>query len=234
MSAPAAIGHSAVAARRGGAADTEEASFALGNLRCGGCVASVERILVRAPGIVHARANLTSRRTLALQLGEATHLVHVDYTRAGLVIEHAGVSSAASGSVDGKKVRLQWNGATIVANVTRIREGTAVTHEKLYTFMGGRRFDIELHDPLVESETGEDEAGGLTAPMPGKILAVLAKAGSVVDKGAPLVVMEAMKMEHTIFAPARGRVTELLHAVGDQVAEGATLIGFEAEAAKPA
>jgi 3-methylcrotonyl-CoA carboxylase alpha subunit len=177
------------------------------------------------------RANLTSRRTLALQLGERTHQVHIDYTRTGLVIEHAGVSSAASGSVDGKKVRLQWNGATIVANVARIREGT---HEKLYTFMGGRRFDIELHDPLVESEAGEDETGGLTAPMPGKILAVLAKAGSVVDKGAPLVVMEAMKMEHTIFAPAKGRVTELLHAVGDQVAEGATLIGFEAEALKPA
>ena len=179
------------------------------------------------------RANLTSRRTLALQLGEQTHQVHVDYTRAGLVIEHAGVSSAASGSVDGKKVRLRWNGATIVANVARIREGTDVTHEKLYTFTAGRRFDIELHDPLVESETGEDEAGGLTAPMPGKILAVLARAGSIVDKGAPLVVMEAMKMEHTIFAPAKGRVTELLHAVGDQVAEGATLIGFEAEALKP-
>ena len=101
-------------------------------------------------------------------------------------------------------------------------------HDKLYTFVNGRRFDLELHDPLIESESGEEQRGGLTAPMPGKILAVLIAAGSSVEKGTPLVVMEAMKMEHTITAPSNGRVTAILHAVGDQVAEGAALIAFEA------
>ncbi len=175
------------------------------------------------------RANLTARRTLALQWGAVTHQIHFDYTRAGLVIEHAGVSSLVQGSVDGKKVRLTWNGASIEARVAQVRETQAGhAHDKLYTFVNGRRFDLELHDPLIESETGEEERGGLTAPMPGKILAVLTTTGSSVEKGAPLVVMEAMKMEHTITAPSNGRVTAILHAVGDQVAEGAALIAFEA------
>ena len=175
------------------------------------------------------RANLTARRTLALQWGAVTHQIHIDYTRAGLVIEHAGVSSLVQGSVDGKKVRLTWNGASIEARVAQVRETQAGhAHDKLYTFVNGRRFDLELHDPLIESETGEEQRGGLTAPMPGKILAVLTTTGSSVEKGAPLVVMEAMKMEHTITAPSNGRVTAILHAVGDQVAEGAALIAFEA------
>ncbi len=174
------------------------------------------------------RANLTATRTLALQCGGTTHAVQIEYTRAGLVIDCMGTRSAASGSVAGKRIRMQWNDVAIDARVVRVREAQAASrHDKLTTFLNGRRFDLELHDPLAESETGEEEGGGLTAPMPGKILAVLVQAGAEVEKGAPLVVMEAMKMEHTIAAPAKGRVTAVLHAAGEQVAEGAALIAFE-------
>ena len=93
--------------------------------------------------------------------------------------------------------------------------------------MAGRRFDFELRDPLTGPEAGEQEGAGLAAPMPGKILAVLTQAGAQVEKGAPMIVMEAMKMEHTISAPANGLVKEVRYAVGDQVAEGAELIAFE-------
>ena len=174
------------------------------------------------------RANLTAQRSLALQVRGTTHPVLVEYTRAGLVIECMGQRSLAIGAVADRQVRLQWNQQALAARVVRIREAQAGSaHDKLYTFMQGRRFDIELHDPLAESEAAEEESGGLTAPMPGKILAVLVKAGGEVEKGTPLVVMEAMKMEHTIAAPAKGRVTAVLHAVGDQVAEGVALIAFE-------
>ncbi|MFT4268684.1 MAG: acetyl-CoA carboxylase biotin carboxyl carrier protein subunit, partial [Xenophilus sp.] len=66
--------------------------------------------------------------------------------------------------------------------------------------------------------------GRLTAPMPGKVVSFAVKPGDVVSKGQPLAVMEAMKMEHTIAAPAGGTVAELLYAPGDQVAEGAALL----------
>ena len=60
--------------------------------------------------------------------------------------------------------------------------------------------------------------------MPGKVIAFLAQPGERVQRGQPLAVMEAMKMEHTINAPHDGVVQELLYGVGDQVAEGGELL----------
>ena len=74
------------------------------------------------------------------------------------------------------------------------------------------------------------DAGGLAAPMPGKVVSFLAKPGERVRRGQPLAVMEAMKMEHTLHAPHDGVVAELLYAVGDQVAEGGALLRLEASA----
>ena len=63
--------------------------------------------------------------------------------------------------------------------------------------------------------------------MPGKVIAVLVEPGAIVEKGAPLIVMEAMKMEHTIGAPAAGKIAEVLYGVGDQVTDGAQLLLME-------
>jgi 3-methylcrotonyl-CoA carboxylase alpha subunit len=63
--------------------------------------------------------------------------------------------------------------------------------------------------------------------MPGKVVSFAVKAGDAVKKGQPLAVMEAMKMEHTIAAPADGTVAEVLFAPGDQVTEGSELLRME-------
>jgi 3-methylcrotonyl-CoA carboxylase alpha subunit len=65
--------------------------------------------------------------------------------------------------------------------------------------------------------------------MPGRIIAHLAAAGTRVSKGAPLLIMEAMKMEHTICAPANGTLRGYHAEVGQQVKEGAELIDFVAQ-----
>ncbi len=70
-------------------------------------------------------------------------------------------------------------------------------------------------------------AGGLTAPMPGKVLTVMATVGESVDEGQPLVVMEAMKMEHRICADVAGTVTVIHFSDGDQVEQGVTLVEIE-------
>jgi 3-methylcrotonyl-CoA carboxylase alpha subunit len=82
-------------------------------------------------------------------------------------------------------------------------------------------------DPIAHSADAS-HAGGLTAPMPGKVIAFLASAGDAVSKGQPLAVMEAMKMEHTIAAPRDGTIEELLYGVGDQVSEGGELLRMAA------
>jgi len=66
--------------------------------------------------------------------------------------------------------------------------------------------------------------------MPGKVVALLAQPGQKVAKGTPLLILEAMKMEHTITAPAAGIVKAFCYAAGEQVSDGAELVEFEAEA----
>jgi 3-methylcrotonyl-CoA carboxylase alpha subunit len=116
-----------------------------------------------------------------------------------------------------------------------IRLGAAAMHgtvrrdgELFHVFTGGRHFTLAYHDPMAHAGEVEAAGGRLTAPMPGKVVAILAKAGQAVKKGEALVIMEAMKMEHTIGAPSDGIVEELLYGVGDQVADGAPLLAFKA------
>ena len=69
--------------------------------------------------------------------------------------------------------------------------------------------------------------------MPGKIIKVHVSPGQSVLRGAPLIVLEAMKMEHSISAPADGKIAQVHYVAGDLVEEGAELIAFEAEDAIP-
>jgi 3-methylcrotonyl-CoA carboxylase alpha subunit len=79
-------------------------------------------------------------------------------------------------------------------------------------------------DRLAHAGDQAGEGGKLTAPMPGKVVQVLVQSGDAVRKGQALAVMEAMKMEHTLYAPRDGVIDDLLCAVGDQVAEGVELL----------
>ncbi len=81
--------------------------------------------------------------------------------------------------------------------------------------------------PVLDFATDSSaHIGAVTAPMPGKIVALLVAPGAAVKAGQALLVMEAMKMEHTITAPRDTSVKAFLYAVGDQVSEGANLIDF--------
>ena len=95
-------------------------------------------------------------------------------------------------------------------------------------FSDGEQAVLHRLGPDLGDAVGDTAGGRLTAPMPGKIIALHVQAGHMVQAGAPLLALEAMKMEHTLGAPAAGRVSELLVAVGDQVSEGAELLRIEA------
>ena len=70
--------------------------------------------------------------------------------------------------------------------------------------------------------------GDVTSPMPGSVIAVHVAAGEAVTKGQPLVVVEAMKMEHTLVAPLDGSVSDVLVRVGQQVAVDELLVAVQA------
>jgi 3-methylcrotonyl-CoA carboxylase alpha subunit len=94
----------------------------------------------------------------------------------------------------------------------------------VHVFDDGRHHVFQVVDPYLPPAGVADHHGGLTAPMPGRVLAVLVAPGQAVARGAPLVVMEAMKMEHTVTAPRAGSVDQVFCAVGEQVREGAELL----------
>jgi 3-methylcrotonyl-CoA carboxylase alpha subunit len=90
----------------------------------------------------------------------------------------------------------------------------------------GQTVETVYLDPLAATGDLDEAAGRLTAPMPGKVVALRVQNGDAVKKGQALVVVEAMKMEHTITAPADGTVKSIHAKVGDQVDEKLELISF--------
>ena len=91
-----------------------------------------------------------------------------------------------------------------------MRGTVARVDQRLTIFCDGRHLVLEWIDPLAHAGSAEVAGGQLTAPMPGKIIAVMVAAGAHVERGAPLLIMEAMKMEHTITAPHAGIVAPVL------------------------
>ncbi|MEG0861281.1 MAG: acetyl/propionyl/methylcrotonyl-CoA carboxylase subunit alpha [Pseudomonas sp.] len=94
------------------------------------------------------------------------------------------------------------------------------------------QWDGELHavtpfDPIAEADASHSHQGGLSAPMNGSIVRVLVEVGQAVEAGAQLVVLEAMKMEHSIRAPQAGTVKALFCQEGEMVSEGAVLVELE-------
>ena len=116
---------------------------------------------------------------------------------------------------------------TIEAGDARFGASVVSDGEERLVFAPGTRRRLRLVDPLAHAGEVQEHAGHLAAPMSGAIVAVHVKPGDRVERGAPLVVLEAMKMEHTIVAPAPGVVVAVNCAVGERVSEGADLVDLE-------
>ena len=131
-------------------------------------------------------------------------------------------------SLDGQRLSLRIEptaaGLLIALDGQRARLQVYRLGEQVHVFGAGGATQITVIDLLAHAGVAQHEAGRLTAPMPGKVVSFAVQAGDKVSRGQALAVMEAMKMEHTIAAPADGVVAEILYAPGDQVQEGAELL----------
>ncbi|MDY6948216.1 MAG: acetyl/propionyl/methylcrotonyl-CoA carboxylase subunit alpha [Pseudomonadota bacterium] len=166
------------------------------------------------------RINGTQSRTLQFAAGDQTASIDVRYASNGYAI---GNEAASVQRLSEAELRITIGPRHI--NTAAVKHG-----EQLHVFLRGVQHVLTYVDPLMHAGEAEETHGGLTAPMPGKIIALLAEPGAEVAKGAPLLVMEAMKMELTIFAPGKGKLVSYLCAVGDQVKDGVPLLDFQASA----
>ncbi len=158
-----------------------------------------------------------------------THEVQVEFDPAGPRVladgEAFGVDLAAAGDPDDYAV---------TAGERRLRGTVLALGDALHVRHAGADWRFQPSDPLHTEQEDDGAAGSLTAPMPGVVAAVLVAVGDSVTRGTALVVLEAMKIEHTIVAPCDGVVREIRFVAGEQVtAEGVELVLIEpAEAAQ--
>ncbi len=147
--------------------------------------------------------------------------VRAHYVRDGFRLDLPGGQMAVEGVMDPDgALTARLDGVRMRARVVR-------SGQKLTVFAAGAERSLDHIDPRVASIEATGTAGRLVAPMPGTIIRVAVKPGDQVAKGDALVVVEAMKMEHTVAAPREGQVKSVRFAVGDLVDEGAELLVLE-------
>ena len=207
--------------------DAEWASIDTGWLDRQGALEApvIDTAFIAAAGLAVVRAEAAARTVLphaplawrsnpsqAQQVQVGDHTVTYRFDRTGAVTHL---------EVDGSTVAEAWMPAIDFIE-TEIVDDTVFVSRGLY------RFAITPRFPLPD-EAGR--AGSLVAPMPGSVLRVLVAAGDTVVAGQPLLVMEAMKMEHQVVSPSSGTVAEIFVHAGQQLDSGQRLVQIDADEA---
>ena len=160
------------------------------------------------------------------------HAVHrVSLFQDGDLLEHEVTFHAGSFTIDGTPVEATKSGDMLRLTMQNRTERLAVHRNgrRITVFTDGETLVFTLPDPLDRDAAGGAAADHILAPMPGLVTQVTAAKGDTVTEGQPLLVLEAMKMEHTLKAPRDGVIAEMLASSGDQVSNGALLVQFESE-----
>lgn len=117
-------------------------------------------------------------------------------------------------------LRYRQNGITSTASYAR-------QDDLLTLYVNGNTYNLKVEPDYTPAGSSGRGKSGMTAPMPGNVVAVLVEVGARVQVGDTLVVIEAMKMEHKIVADKTGQVTALPYGVGDSVEENLQLAVIE-------
>ena len=181
------------------------------------------------------RLNTEARHELTFRAGGEAFPVRLRFRRRGYLVEEPGDDRSGDDRPDGDRA---GGGLAVDGTLSadgrleadlggdRVSAGVDFAGDRVTVFTADGAVSLTLDDPARAGQDTGEVGGGLTAPMPGKVIAVLVEPGQAVDRGTRLLVLEAMKMEHAIAAPADGTVTAVHYAVGELVEEGAALVAF--------
>ena len=200
--------------------------------------AQVHSLPTTADGHVHAGALGQGQAQGLLQWGEQRWRYRIHTQGVGWQVQCTALGAASSAQADTITTSLthvQWQDTAhtelvLVSQGLREQICSARTDHGVQIFHAGRAWIVDCptaHGP-AEQAAG---SGAVLAPLTARVLQVMVSAGQAVQAGERLLVLEAMKMEHTLTAPITGVVRELLAQAGGQALKGALLMQIEAEAA---
>ena len=161
-----------------------------------------------------------AQRNLHFRVGDIDKTVQVSYGPSGWALQLDGRESNAAGRFTAAgQLELTLDAARRSLSVVRFGGSEHV-------FMDGGCHVLFRVDPLTMTAAATAGAAGLRSPMPGRVIELLATVGAEVAKGTALLVLEAMKIEHTIVAPEAGTIRAFKVSAGEQVGEGVELVDF--------
>ena len=153
------------------------------------------------------------------------HVIHI-------TPQHDGYLLGMDDQMLNASARLDKTGDLIARLDSRTVRATTVEHGARITVMlAGGTHEFTRIDNLAWERDASAAVGGLTSPMPGRIVEVRVRAGDTVQRGDTLVIIEAMKMEHAVIAPTDGKIAALHFQAGDMVNEGVELLVLDAGSA---
>ncbi len=167
------------------------------------------------------RLNAPAQQQLSLRSQGSEKVVTARYV-AGAYELAIGETTVQASAAQASQTPLQLS-----VNGQRLKAEVIIQDRRCDVFINGAHHVIQWHDPLAHVAEQALAEGGIRALMPGKVVALLVQPGARVLKGEPLLVLEAMKMEHTTCAPADGICEAFKVALGEQVAEGTELVQFK-------
>ena len=169
------------------------------------------------------RLNTPGGRRVLLRLGERETVVAVEHLGGGYRLDLDGASIHALAEAEDD------HGLRMVLDGVRLHATVVCAGPQLHVLLHGRVWLLSRIDPLAHAGVADSREGSLLAPMPGTVGAWLVEPGAAVATGTPLMILEAMKMEHAVKAPAAGHVTRFRFAPGETVSEGDELLEFALE-----
>jgi geranyl-CoA carboxylase alpha subunit len=223
------LDHPAFAAGQATTAFIDEHSSELLGVTTGDLHAAVAALLVHvsAIGPVHAQQHLGLAHgyPIPLRFDLDGHIIEPTVRRERGDVFRIGLAESEHtltfGSRDGNVLHFTDDG--VLASATFVRNGT----DLYFSFAGVTSYvrDLSHAAAMKASDAGSD--GKLRASMNGRVVSVLASAGDIVSAGAPIIVLEAMKMQHVHSAPVSGKLKALNAAEGDQVTTGFVIAEIE-------
>lgn len=172
------------------------------------------------------RLNDSAQHTFTLSHNHIDYPIKVEQQQQGdkshYLIEANGQSVLCHGEINGNRLQATIAGHRKQSNISHVNDEISLYQQNgVFTF----------YQKQVDYDENNDDSlqGGLVAPMNGTIVSTLVKINERVEKDQPLIIMEAMKMEHTIKAPSTGTIEEIFFNEGDMVDGGVALVAFTNE-----